>query len=118
MPRRPLPRANPCLSRHPEAHFSPILARIGHRRRLADGRRFVNEALNYHDAARVFANTDALWEAGSDLESYGGPYSYTGAPKVLRAQCVECNRRHVRLGALRCDGCLHGLSANGFEVQS
>ncbi|MEX5295250.1 hypothetical protein QYM41_08210 [Kocuria sp. CPCC 205268] len=57
-------------------------------------------------------------EAGTDLESYGGPYSNTGVPKVLRAQCVECNRRHVRLGALRCGGCPHGLSANGSEVQS
>ena len=45
-------------------------------------------------------------ETVTDLESYGGPYSNTGAPKVLRAQCVECNRRYVRLGALRCDGCV------------
>ena len=49
-------------------------------------------------------------ETVTDLESYGGPYSNTGAPKVLRPQCVECNRRYVRLGALRCDGCANGLA--------
>jgi hypothetical protein len=40
-----------------------------------------------------------------DLEPGGGPYANRGEPKALRAQCVECNRRYVRLGALRCDGC-------------
>lgn len=53
-----------------------------------------------------------------DLEPYGGPYANTGQPKTLRPQCVECNRRFVRLGALRCDSCLHDLKAAGSETQS
>ena len=52
-------------------------------------------------------------ETVTDLESYGGPYANTGEPKALRAQCVECNRRFVRLGALRCDGCLAARAGDG-----
>lgn len=45
----------------------------------------------------------------TDVAGYG-PYANTGEPKALRPQCVECNRRFVRLGALRCDGCVKTIA--------
>lgn len=33
-----------------------------------------------------------------------------GAFFALGPQCVECNRRFVRLGALRCDPCTRALA--------
>ena len=61
----------------------------------------------HYDAQGAFF---VVTEAVTDLESYGGPYANSGAPKVLRAQCVECNRRFVRLGALRCGGCARTIA--------